>query len=62
MKVDFITQPFLVHVGDIDLFKGKALLEPFTTLHRGQSILTNIIAINKITALCKEGGAYVVEL
>ncbi len=62
MKVDIITQPFLLHVGDIDLFEGKVLLDSFTTLHRGRSISTNVIAISRITGICKEDNEYVVEL
>ncbi len=62
MKVDIITKPFLLHIGDIDLFGGKGLLDPFTTLHRGRSISTNVIAISRITAICGEDNEYVVEL
>ncbi len=62
MRVDIITQPFLLRLCDIDIFEGSVLLDCFKILHRGRSISTNIIAISKITGICKEDNEYVVEL
>ena len=62
MKVDLITQPFLVHVADIALFKGKMLLDSFTVIGRGRSISTNIIVVSRIITLDKDDQKYWVEL
>jgi hypothetical protein len=62
MKVDIITQPFLLHIGDVNLFTNKLMLSSFTVLGRGVSILYNVIAISRITAFYKEANEYMVEL